>query len=62
MVNNSAGRKINIDGIPGTVKTFDVYVTDAIRGMQKTETITVKNGKASFVADSQAYYSLFTNN
>jgi hypothetical protein len=30
--------------------------------MQKTETITVKNGKTSFVAGSQAYYSLFTSN
>jgi hypothetical protein len=62
LVNNSAERKINIDGIPGVVKSFDVYVTDAMRGMQKTETITVKNGKASFMAGSQAYYSLFTSN
>lgn len=60
LVNNGAARTITIEGIPDTVKTFDVYLTDALHGMQRMETVSVKNGKLQFVAGNQAFYSLFS--
>ena len=62
IVNNSAAREIIVEGIPDSVRSFDLYVTDSTRGMQRLEKIDVNNGKAKFLADSQAYYSLFTLN
>lgn len=60
LVNNGAARTITIEGIPDTAKTFDVYLTDALHGMQRMETVSVKDGKLQFVAAKQAYYSLFS--
>jgi hypothetical protein len=62
IVNNSATREIIVDGFPDSVRSFDLYVTDSKRGMQKIGRIDVNSGEAKFLADSQAYYSLFTTN
>ena len=59
LVNNGAKREIKIDGLPSAVKSLNIYVTDAERGMDKIGSIEVVDGNASFTADTQAYYSLF---
>jgi hypothetical protein len=61
MVNNGATRQVTIYGVPESVKSFNVYVTDASRGMEKVNTVAVADGKASFTLECQAYTSLFTN-
>jgi hypothetical protein len=61
MVNNGATRAITLTGIPISVKSFNIYVTDASRGMEKIETVPVVNGKADFTLEAQTYTSLINN-
>jgi len=61
MVNKSATRNVTLSGIPESVKSFNVYVTDATRGMKKVNTVQVANGKVNFTLEAQAYTSLMTN-
>jgi len=61
IVNNGAAREVSLSGIPESVKSFNVYVTDATRGMEKAKTVNVADGKAKFTVDAQAYTSLMTN-
>ncbi len=61
MVNNSATREVTLSGIPESVKSFNVYVTDAIRGMEKVNTVKVNGGKVNFTLEAQAFTSLMTN-
>jgi hypothetical protein len=61
LVNNGATRNISLTGIPASVKAFNIYVTDATRGMQKIKTIPVVNGKAEFELEAQTYTSLINN-
>ena len=58
---NSSTREVTLSGIPESVKSFNVYVTDATRGMGKVNTVKVTGGKVIFTIDSQAYTSLMTN-
>jgi len=58
LVNNGAKREITVEGIPSSVKSFDVLVTDATRGMEKINCVNVVNGKAVFMADAQAFTTL----
>jgi hypothetical protein len=60
LVNNSAARKAKLTNIPENVKSLNVYKTDYTRGMQKAESVTVKNGSAEVVLDS-ACYTTVTN-
>lgn len=61
IVNNSATREVTLSGIPESVKSFNIYVTDATRGMEKVNTVNVTGGKVKFTIDAQAYTSLMTN-
>ncbi|MBV5314146.1 MAG: hypothetical protein JZU47_12665 [Prolixibacteraceae bacterium] len=61
IVNNSATREVTLTGIPEPVKSFNIYVTDATRGMEKVNTVKVTGGKVRFTIDAQAYTSLMTN-
>jgi len=61
MVNNGATRKVTLSGIPESVKSFNVYITDATRGMKKVNMVKVANGKVNFTLEAQAYTSLMTN-
>jgi len=61
LVNNGATRNISLTGIPASVKAFNIYVTDATRGMQKIKTIPVVSGKAEFALEAQTYTSLINN-
>ena len=60
LVNNSATRKAVISNIPENVKLLNVYKTDYTRGMQKAESVTVKNGSAEVILES-ACYTTVTN-
>jgi hypothetical protein len=60
IVNNSAARKAIITNIPANVKSLNVYKTDYTRGMQKTESVPVRNGSAEVVLES-ACYTTVTN-
>ncbi|MEI6143381.1 MAG: hypothetical protein WCP85_29155 [Mariniphaga sp.] len=60
LVNNSATRKSVITNIPENVKSMNVYRTDYTRGMQKAESVPVKNGSAEVVLES-ACYTTVTN-
>ena len=51
----------NWAGIPESVKSFNVYVTDATREMKKVNKVQVANGKVNFTLEAQAYTSLMTN-
>lgn len=61
IVNNSATREVSLSGIPESVKSLNMYVTDATRGMEKVNTVKVTGGKVKFTIDAQAYTSLMTN-
>jgi hypothetical protein len=61
MVNNGATRKVTVSGIPESVKSLNVYITDATRGMEKVNTVKVDNGKVSFTLEAQTYTSLMSN-
>jgi hypothetical protein len=61
LVNNGATREITLSGIPESVKSFKLYVTDATRGMEKIKTLSVVNGKADFILEAQTYTSLINN-
>jgi len=61
MVNNGATRDVTITGIPVSVKSFNIYVTDETRGMEKIKTVPVVSGKADFTLESQTYTSLINN-
>jgi hypothetical protein len=61
IVNNSATRKVTLSGIPESVKSLNIYVTDAKQGMEKVNTVKVTNGSVNFTIDNQSYTSLMTN-
>jgi hypothetical protein len=58
LVNNSATRKATITNIPAAVKSLNVYKTDYTRGMQKAESVPVKNGSAEVLLESACYTTL----
>lgn len=60
VVNNGAERSVTVNGIPGEVKEFAVFVTDANRKMKSVEVIQVHDGSAIFTAPAWAFTSLFS--
>jgi hypothetical protein len=48
LVNNGAARPITITGLPATLTTLNLYITDATRGMAKQDSVKVENGTAHF--------------
>jgi hypothetical protein len=61
LVNNGAQREVTILNIPLSVKYLNMYITDVTREMKKVKTVSVTDGKATFVLESQTYTSLFNN-
>ena len=62
MVNNGAERAVVLKGIPPEVRYFSMYVTDPVRGMDKTCEVQVINGNASFKLAPAGFTSLLSNN
>jgi hypothetical protein len=58
--NNGASRTTTVSGIPASVKTMKVYVTDANRGMQLMAEKGVVDGKVSFLLEAQTFTSLIS--
>ncbi|MCC8408586.1 hypothetical protein LJ707_06570 [Mucilaginibacter sp. UR6-1] len=61
IVNNGPTRTANISGLPLSIKSLNVYVTDKTRSMKQVKPITLKNGKSSFILEKGTYTTL-TNN
>ena len=58
LVNNDNTRMVTLTGIPSTVKTFKVFITDATRSMELTEKVLVKGGKVIFTLQETSYTTL----
>lgn len=61
MVNNGAECQAVIKGVPADVKSFDIYVTDKVKGMEKTGSVNVTNGSVKFTLYPAAFISLISN-
>ena len=60
MVNNGAGRKAIIKGMPDGVTKLEVFVTDQTKGMVKTGELNVSNGTAEVELLPTSFTSLFS--
>jgi hypothetical protein len=60
LVNNGASRPVILAGLPAATTWMGVYVTDARRGMEKLEPVSVKNGSAQFTLPGQALTTLIS--
>jgi hypothetical protein len=61
IVNNGAGRKAVIKGIPEGISKMEIYVTDNSRGMEKTGEIAVTGGTAEFILPPAGFISLLAS-
>lgn len=60
VVNDGATREAVIEGLPATVKTLQVYVTNALKSMDAAATVKVANGKASVTLPADSFVTLVT--
>lgn len=59
LVNNGPEREVTVSGIPESVKMLSLYVTDASKGMKKTNNVRAINGTARFTLEPLTFTSLF---
>ncbi|WP_029033830.1 hypothetical protein [Salinimicrobium terrae] len=62
LVNRGATRNVDLTGIPSTVKSMDLYITNKNSGFEKVKSVPVKNGNAKFLLEGASYVSLFSTN
>ena len=62
IVNNGATRTATLTGLPSTVKQLRLWVTDAQRGMQESDRISVADGKAQFSLAATSYTTVIGGN
>jgi hypothetical protein len=60
LVNNGASRQMTLTGLPATVKSLRVWVTDKDKSMQEGHIIAVKKGKATFTLDATSFTTLIS--
>jgi hypothetical protein len=60
MVNNGAERPAEIKGLPSDAQVMEVYVTDALRGMEKTGEIKASDGVFRINLPPAAFISLIS--
>ncbi|MGY4386087.1 hypothetical protein ACVWYN_003137 [Pedobacter sp. UYP24] len=58
IVNNSAGRKATVTGLPKGITKFKAFLTDRTRNMTSLGNIVAKDGKAVFNLDPRCYLTL----
>jgi O-glycosyl hydrolase len=58
MVNTGAKRKVELTGLPATVKKLQVFTTSGELNMKDEGTVKVKNGKAKFKVEATSFTSL----
>jgi len=61
LVNNGASRPVTLAGLPAAITQMSVYVTDAKRGMEKIEPVSVRNGSAQFTLQGQTLTTLIND-
>jgi hypothetical protein len=61
LVNNGATRAVVISGLPAGVTRLQVYVTDAARDMKKMEPVSVDEGAARVMLDTQSFTTLISD-
>lgn len=60
IVNNGADRNGSIQGLPLSIKSMSIYVTDKTQAVHKGETIQVSNGEAKFHLNAVSYTLLIS--
>jgi len=58
LVNNGPSRKAVLKGLPTTLKSMRIFITDQKRSMKEAKAVPVVNGKASFILEGGTYTSL----
>ena len=58
IVNNGAERKVTLTGLPKTVTSLNIYVTDKDRGMEKEKSVRVNNETAEFTLTPASFTTL----
>jgi hypothetical protein len=60
LVNNGAGRKVTLSGLPKKIKRLRVWITDKNKDMQEEREIKVADGKAVFQLTATSFTTLST--
>jgi hypothetical protein len=60
MVNNGALCEAVVQGMPAGVTVLDVYVTDKVRGMEKTGEVTVTEGRVALTLPAASFVSIIS--
>ncbi|MGN6532115.1 MAG: hypothetical protein ACTHK0_10215 [Ginsengibacter sp.] len=58
LVNNGASRKVILSGLPRSVKSFKVFVTDKNESMKEGKPIPVSNGKVEFILKETSFTTI----
>jgi hypothetical protein len=58
LVNNGASRKVILTGLPTSVKSFKVFVTDKNESMKKGKPVSVSNRKAEFILKETSFTTI----
>jgi hypothetical protein len=58
IVNNGASRPVTVSGLPPGVSEFQIWVTDARRGMEEGRRVPVTDGKAQLTLDPMTFTTL----
>jgi len=59
VVNNGPSRAVTLEGLPSSVKSLKVYVTDDQRGMEEKAGVKVKDGKIELTLDPVSFTTIF---
>ena len=60
IVNNGAGRKVVLSGIPGKVHSFKIFTTSKTLSMQEGKAVSVDKGVAKFILPPDSFTTLFS--
>ncbi len=58
LVNQGASRPVTITGLPESLKTLQVWITDVTRGMESLPALTVENGTVSFDLPARCFVTM----
>lgn len=61
LVNNGASRTAVLSGIPRSVKSLHIYITNKNKCMEKGKPVVVKNGIASFPMESASFITVISD-
>jgi hypothetical protein len=61
LVNNGASRTAVLSGLPPSVASLRIYVTNKNKNMEEGKRVAVKNGKASFQMESASFITIISD-